>query len=230
MRLEKFLRKSWKEARRSLKEDKVHDLRVAARRAGVAVRLLESTMEDRGASRVRRKIRKVLKKLGPLRDIQVQIAAVEMWKPSDSARRFLKFLKQAERRERDRVYSYLTGDRRRSITHELRRLRRHARKRLAKISPEALQAKVESALSVQRMNMQLAAAGLLDSAPESLHQPRNAARKLRYTLEAAAATVGSAPPAEELERLREYQTQLGQKRDLQLLNTKFRKWKRKQAA
>jgi CHAD domain-containing protein len=223
------LRKAWKEARRSLKEDKIHDLRVAARRTGVALRLLESVLEARHASKARRKIRKVMKRLGYLRDIQVQITAVEKWKPSDNARRFLESLKQAERRERKRAHNYLSSDRRRAITHELRLLGRRAKKRLKTTSPEALKAKVESALNLQRMNLQVATEGIQESAPESLHRLRTAARKLRYALEASADTVGAAP-AEELGRLRDCQTQLGQKRDLQLLNAKFRRWKHERAA
>src|SRR5829696_9200569 len=91
------LRKAWKEARRTLKEDKVHDLRVAARRTIVAMRLVESALGKRHPSKPRRRIRKIMKRLGALRDIQVQITAVEKWKPSENVGRFLKSLKQNER-------------------------------------------------------------------------------------------------------------------------------------
>jgi len=216
-------RKVWKKARRAMDEGSIHDLRVASRRMAASLLLMESVLGEDRSSKVRRRIKRLMKKLGPLRDVQVQIQLVKKWDPSESTQRFEDSLKEIEQQERDRVRDYLGQNRKENILQELRDFQKDAAKRLKKISQATLQAGIRSALSVQRMDLEAARNAMALSDGKSLHAVRRTARKLRYCLEAAAEIVG-APPKSELGRLRRYQTQLGNKRDLQLLQVKFQEW------
>jgi CHAD domain-containing protein len=219
------LRKAWKKASHGMEEASIHDLRVASRRIGSSLLLVESVLEEDRSSKARRRIKRLMKKLGTLRDIQVQISIVKKWKRTENVRRFTDSLEGTERQERDRVRAYLSRQRKQSILQELRDFEKDAARRLKRIPQETIQARIESALSAQRMDLEAARKTMAPSDPRGLHAVRRTARKLRYCLEAAEEIVGPAPRSE-LQRLRRYQTQLGNKRDLQLLQTKFGEWQR----
>jgi CHAD domain-containing protein len=164
-----------------------------------------------------------MKKLGHLRDVQVQILLAKKWKRTQNVRRFTDSLKRAERQERDRVRDYLSRHRKQSILQELRDFEKDAARRLKRTPQATIRARIQSALSAQRKNLEAARKAMVPSDPKSLHAVRKTARRLRYCLEAAAEIVGRAQRSE-LQRLRRDQTQLGNKRDLQLLQAKFEEW------
>jgi CHAD domain-containing protein len=220
------LRKAWKKARRDLEEDSIHDLRVAARRVGASLLLVESVRGEDQSSKARRRVKRLMKRLGSLRDIQVQILIVKKkWKRTENVRQFADSLERTERKERDRVRDYLSDHRKNSILQELRDFEKDATRSLKRVPEPTIQSNIQRALSLQRMNLEAARKAMAPSDPLSLHAVRRTARKLRYCLEAAAETVGAAPQSE-LQRLRRVQTQLGNKRDRQLLQAKFAEWRR----
>jgi CHAD domain-containing protein len=219
------LRKAWKKARHGLDEESIHDLRVASRRMGSSLLLLESVLLEERSSKARRRIKRLMKKLGPLRDIQVQILIVKKWQRTGNVQHFGDSLERAEWQERDRVRDYLSQHRRQGILRDLRDFEKDAAKRLQKIPQATIQARIRSELSVQRMDLEAARKAMVPSDPSSLHAVRKTARRLRYCLEAAGEIVGTAPHSE-VQRLRKYQTELGNKRDLQLLEAKFEEWQR----
>src|SRR5262245_39125417 len=101
------LRKTWKGVRQKMDEDSIHDLRVASRRVGAGLFLLEAILQDDRSSKARRRLKRLMKKLGPLRDVQVQISIVEKWKRRGNLGKFKKLLRDAEKKERARVRQYL---------------------------------------------------------------------------------------------------------------------------
>ena len=217
------LRRAWKKASRDLDEDSIHDVRVACRRMGALLLLVESVLlKER--STARRRIKRVMNKLGPLRDTQVQISIVKKWKQTQRVQRFTNSLERAERQESERVSDYLSRHRKQSILKKLRDFETNAARRLKKIPQATIQARVQSALSVQRLDLEAARKAMVPSDPSSLHAVRRTARRLRYCLEAAEEIVGAASRSE-LQRLRRDQTGLGNKRDLQLLETRFREFR-----
>jgi len=219
----KDLRKAWNDARRHLDEATIHDLRVATRRMSAVLLLLEAILGKDGASSTRRRTKRVMKRLGTLRDIQVQISIVKKWNSTDSARGFLESLEQVEKREKKTVRDYLSADRRKRLLRRLRDFERDAAKQLKKMPDATVQATLERVITQQRDDVKAADNQLARSDPQSLHALRIASRKLRYSLEATADTVGAAPESE-LEALRQRQTELGRKRDLQLLDEKYAEW------
>jgi CHAD domain-containing protein len=220
------LRKAWNDARRGLSEDHIHDLRVATRRMVSALLLLESILGEDETSKVRRRVKRVMKKLGLLRDIQVQISFVKKWKTTQSVADFLQSLERAEKREKARVRDYLGAPRRKRVLQAAKDYERDAAKQLKKIPLATLKAKLERVLAGQRADMKAAQQHLVGTNPGTLHELRITSRKLRYSLEAAAGTLGAAPRSE-LQGLRRRQTQLGRQRDLQLLDAKYAEWRQK---
>ena len=222
-------RKAWNDARSHLDEKSIHDLRVATRRMSSALLLLETVLEEDGASKARRGTRRVIKKLGPLRDIQVQITLVTKWKSTDSVTRFLGWLKGQEERHKRRGRDYLAAHRRKQLLQGLKDFLRKAERRLKKIPQADVQARLETALAQQRRNVETALQNMTPRDPVSLHTLRIASRKLRYCLEAAARVAG-APSPSEIENLRRKQTELGQQRDLHLLDEEYKEWQANGAA
>jgi CHAD domain-containing protein len=218
------LRKAWTDARHGLGEDHIHDLRVATRRMVSALLLLESILGEDGTSKVRRRVKRVMKKLGLLRDIQVQVSIVKKWKTTGSVTRFLKSLERTEKREKDRVADYLGAHRRKRVLQTVKDYERDAAKQLKKIPLKALKVKLERVLAEQRSEVKAARQHFVRTDPRALHELRIASRRLRYSLEATADTIGAAPESE-LQGLRRRQTQLGRQRDLHLLDAKYAEWR-----
>jgi CHAD domain-containing protein len=220
------LRKAWRKARHSLDEDSVHDLRVASRRMSAALLLLESVLRKDRSSKARRGVTRLTKKLGPLRDIQVQIRIVRTWNRTVDLQRFENSLVRTERQEKNRVLDYLSPRRQKRILQQLKAFEKESATQLRDIPQATIQRRLQNALSVRRMDLQAARKAMTPSDLASLHTVRRAARKLRYCLEAATETVDPAQRAE-LQRLRRYQTDFGNKRDQQLLAGKFEEWQRR---
>lgn len=217
------LRKTWKNVNRKADETSVHDLRVASRRLGAALLAVESLLQDNRSSKARHRIKQLMKKLGPLRDVQVQISIVEKWKRRNLGK-FKALLQRTERKERDRVREYLNSHRKERIRRSVESLGRTATKRLKDVPPATIRALIGNSVIVLRNDLKVAQGNLVQNDPKSLHKLRTTARKLRYGLEAAQPVIGAAPETE-IQRLRQLQTKLGHRRDLQLLNDKFREWR-----
>jgi CHAD domain-containing protein len=225
----KDISREWKGVRRSLDADSVHDLRVASRRAASSILLLESVLGVNRPVKCRRRIKRLLKKLGALRDVQVQISIVEKWKPSRLVTEFLDSLRQFEKDEGRAVRKYLNASRRKKIRRSLKTLERRATPLLKSTTAGTIKRRIEETLNARRADLRAVRADLMPSDPQKLHALRVAAKKLRYCLEAALPLVGAAPKTE-LQQLHWYQTRLGHMRDVQILNEKFQQWKNQRAA
>ena len=77
------LRKEWDRTRNNYSEDAVHDLRVASRRMIAVLDTLRGLADDPEIEECRRRVKKSLGALSPLRDVHVQRLSV-----SRLARRF----------------------------------------------------------------------------------------------------------------------------------------------
>lgn len=219
------LRKAWRGVRHDFDAASIHDLRSASRRVVSALLLLEAAAGIGHTPKARRRIKRLIKRLGLLRDVQVQISIVEKWKGSGATGRFLNSLKALETKERRSVRHYLTGDRKQKFHRSLKAFERDVEKYLRKRPLKSIQTEIKIALNAQRQALSNARKSG-SSEPESLHLLRTTARKLRYCLEAAASTIGPAPKSES-QRLRRYQTELGRQRDLQIVKDEFEQWCRK---
>ena len=93
-----------RKARKKPSEKAVHDLRVAVRRMLSMLVLLETVLPARDARKTRRDLRKLMGKLGPLRDLQTQILqSDELLGGFPQLTAFRKHLMKEERRQIRRV-------------------------------------------------------------------------------------------------------------------------------
>lgn len=214
---------AWKKAKRNSRSEGVHDLRVETRRLNASLVLLHAVSANDRVLEVRRSFKKVRKRLGPLRDVQVERSLLRPWKSSKSVESFEKSLKREENKQAKRVLKYLTDRRKKKLHGEL--------KRIASVSipldSEATQERVKDSLKAAREQFDSALRTTSPDDPARLHALRIAAKTVRYMTEGAARAFGieDAPGSDaDLKTLTTYQTELGELRDLQLLEENILQW------
>src|ERR1700730_13790606 len=89
--------KAWEKTRHNASEKSVHDLRVNTRRLIENLELGRVPSKQDKVSQLKRRFKKLLKEMGPLRDLQVQLETVSHTPRSPA---ITDFAKRLERRER----------------------------------------------------------------------------------------------------------------------------------
>src|SRR5438477_7641376 len=98
------LRKESNRARRKYSEEAVHDLRVASRRLIAVLEILKKVHNASAVRDCRRRVKKLLDGLSPLRDLHVQRVRIsEMMDRYPQLRDFEKSLTQKENKTADKV-------------------------------------------------------------------------------------------------------------------------------
>jgi CHAD domain-containing protein len=211
----------WKDVKRDAGPESVHDIRVASRRLSASLFLIHVAAVDDKVLDAKRGIGKVRRRLGPLRDVQVQRARVSEEKPAKPLLRFDRALENAERKEIRKAREYLTAARRKKLHRQLERA-----STLPVPYPLAARQRLDEAIGSARAALREAASRFVPEAPETLHALRIAIKKLRYMGENAEALFGIA--VDDLEELKRLQSALGEIRDLQVLEERVRNWAKKQ--
>src|SRR2546428_3838287 len=112
----------WKEARADASEKSVHDLRVNTRRI-IATLELARVLSNRGdIAKVQRRFKKVLKSMGPLRDVQVQLDTVSRLRQGGAIGAFIRRLKRRESEETHTGQHELKSGRRQRLAAEMKQL------------------------------------------------------------------------------------------------------------
>jgi len=221
------LRHAWNDVLRDANEDSVHELRVASRRILSCLSLVDSILLANHRSKARRKIKRLMKKLGPLRDVQVQTSISRSWPRSKAPLGFQEYLKRRIVTKSKAVQSYLTDKRKRAIRDSLKDAELDARRSLQDLSPELVRSRLSSALESQRDEFHAAKAAAKSQDRKKVHRLRVAAKRLRYSLEALEPDLTENPDAE-VRALRRYQKDLGRKRDLSILKDALHDWRSRQ--
>jgi CHAD domain-containing protein len=198
----------------------VHKARVASRRLREAVPVLGEDASPRKAAKVERKIRKVTRALGAVRELDVTLALLdELVEKGTLPRVGLEEVRTHVVEERERRRATML---KRLGTLDLAKLARRLAT-LAAALQEPGDERWREILSVRLGKRGTALAEAIASAgqlygPERLHQVRIATKKLRYSLEIAAET-GLPSAATLLRQLKRTQETLGRLHDLQVLET-----------
>lgn len=204
--------------------DRIRRLRVAIRRASVALRAFEPALPAKRARRLRSRLNRIRRCAGRLRDCDVHLALVDALFTDAAAidAAAVAHVREAitgARAKRQRQLLDLLGRRTSRITRCITRILVHAdcgRKGLARdrsSSPTLLDAArpfLTGILSEVR-----AAARADTSRPDSIHELRIAARRLRYALELFAAALPEAVRNDLYPRLIDIQDHMGKAGDLQ---------------
>jgi CHAD domain-containing protein len=213
------LRKESGRIRRKFSEDAVHDLRVAARRL---IAVLETVREIQDASTVRecrKRVKKLLDSLSPLRDLHVQrlhIAAMTGSFPQ--LNKFEKNLADKEDQTAAKVQKLLKQVPK--IEQATTDARRHVRKPADK---EAIRRVID-----KRFRKVLDLADRIDASNTStIHKMRLAFKKFRYTCEVAYPIIEKDLGDDRLEQFHNFQTMMGDIQDIEVLSARLSKWTEK---
>jgi CHAD domain-containing protein len=198
----------------------VHQARVASRRLREAVPVLATGLHGNKAGKAQRKIRRLTRALGTVRELDVTLGLLDALARSPTLSRVAV----------EDVRAHVIAERDGRRAEMLKRLDRvnvdKLARRLASVGDALDQATDEpwrKALGAQllkrsrRLGVAIDKAGHM-YAPEGLHQVRIAGKKLRYGLELAADS-GTAQAAPHVRTIKRAQDMLGKLHDLQVLQT-----------
>ncbi len=202
----------------------IHKARVATRRLREA---LPVAMARSRARRLERKVRRLTRALGPVRELDVALETLDSLDTASVPAGALNRLKQVIRQERRRLHADMCREVSRVDLEKLRR-------RIARLAAKGRLTASEAARDPKRLARarQLAArrafrlGAAMDSAagiylPDRLHEVRIAGKKLRYALEVVRDLSGSRSEGG-LRVLKEAQDLLGRMHDLEVLIARVR--------
>lgn len=213
------LRKEWNRTQKKYSEDSVHDLRVASRRLIAVFETLLEIHNDSDIQDCRRRVKKLLDGLSPLRDLHVQRANVSrMLSRFPQLESFEKSLADKEGRTAKKVQKLLK--RAPKLDNAVVRARRNVRKGIGQ----------DDILKVidRRYSKVLSLVTRVESSKtETIHRMRLAFKKFRYTCEVAHPIIKNVVNAQRLEEFHAFQTLMGDIQDIEVLTARLAKWTEK---
>ena len=200
-------------------EVSVHQARVASRRLREALPVLGATADDEALGRAERRVRRITRALGPVRELDVTLSLLaELEGKGAAPKRAIARVRKAVVEERSK--------RRRAMLAEIKPARlEKLRKRLVRVAAPATrkeqtrtaihEAAIKAAERAGRLRDAIDEAGSIYLA-DRLHRVRIEAKKLRYALEIHRELSHSRSTAR-LNRLKHQQDLLGRVHDLEVL-------------
>jgi CHAD domain-containing protein len=205
----------------------VHRTRVASRRLREILPVLQ--LDSDTTQKLGRRLRKVTRRLGPVRELDVLLALAEELAESDAqSTRALQFVIQDIRKSRERARHRLAE---KDVAVELDRLGRKLKSVVKRIpdgdEPSKDRRSWQWAIDARVARRAATLENAIDDAgsvylPERLHAVRVALKKLRYAVELSTETQGLKTHGD-LRVLRRAQEVLGRWHDLQVLAARVRK-------
>ena len=198
----------------------VHQARVATRRLREAVPVLATGLKHSKAGKARRKIRRLTRALGAVRELDVTLQLIsELTQTEKLPRAALEEVRRHVIQERDKRRSVMLERLTGVDTEKLGRRLHSVAEALDQSTDEAWRKVLSTRIlnRARRLEETVTSAGHMYS-PERLHEVRIAAKKLRYGVELAADSgVRSAAPL--VTRIKRVQDLLGRLHDMQVLQT-----------
>jgi len=199
----------------------VHRARIATRRLREALPLVVAGARRR---KLDRKVRRLTRALGPVRELDVGLQTVDALSAAGEApRAAIARLKQVIRQERDRLHVVMCREVARVDLDKLRRRVAAGHKRVTAGHKKELaptRARERAARRATRLHGAIEDAGSM-YLPDRLHDVRIAVKKLRYVMEVTLQLSGSRAGAR-IRRLKEAQDLLGRMHDLEVLIARVR--------
>jgi CHAD domain-containing protein len=218
-----------REARRKPSEKKIHNLRLAGRRTLATLELLETALPRSSTRSLRDTIRRQLRRLGRVRDVQVQLGYCDqLLGEFPQLTGFRRDLKRKERNLRRQAGERLRSPARRQAGERLRSLAprkidRKARRVLDEListlrpdTDRVLGARIDGSIENAYRRVLVLRARVDPRKARSIHKMRVAFKKFRYMAEIAAPCFPKLSP-ERLEAMHAYQDRMGTIQDLDTL-------------
>jgi triphosphatase len=213
----------WKEVHHEYSERAVHDCRVATRRLIAKLELVAIVTRSGKHRDIIRKLRKTLKRLGPLRDIQVHMRRAHR-DHSDTAIRFSRFLQEQEKKEIRRVRKRMPEKSRKAIRRGVWSSNQRLQAVLDGTSRPVLQATAGEHIQKRLDAVARAYASFKRSpSPEKFHRMRVKFKRFRYAAEAAK-PVAEIFTDRQFDRMRKLQKVMGEINDLQIYMAALAEW------
>jgi CHAD domain-containing protein len=217
---------AWKSARTKSSEKAVHDLRVSTRRLIAMLELAKAVSGDTEIPKLQRRFKKVLKRMGPLRDTQVLLVNLSRVQKSGLVNKFKKTLEQRERHEIDGIRDELERGRKQKLSKAVEDVRVEFCNVESELGNEKIHRSVDRVLALRRNELLKAERRFHRSQPVSedlLHEMRIALKKFRYVIEAAQPMLDDSAK-QRAKEMHSFQQLIGESRDVELLRTALEKW------
>jgi CHAD domain-containing protein len=191
--------------------------------------LAQALSQRDGIASLQRRFKKVLRKMGPLRDVQVQLENVSQIPQAPVITAFKNRLERRERQAIKKIPSELKRGRKQRLAKDVKGV-------LAKLGhteelsgngrvrhsvERVLTSRRNEFLKAERRFQRLHAAD-----EDALHQMRIALKKMRYVVEAAQPVLG-AEAKKRARQMRAFQQLMGDSRDLEMLRAELERWANK---
>ncbi len=215
----------WKKVQQTSSAESVHDLRVGIRRLITLLELsgvLNPSDRD-GISGLRKQFKKILKLLGPLRDVQVSQSEFRAMGSQRRFQQFGKYLSQEEKAELKRVLQKLTQARKGKLRDGIRDCIKRSHDLQCPEDEGEIPQKAQKVVRRRAGRLETARRLFRPDSGVSLHKMRIALKKLRYSLESVKELFGVTLLGG-LITIDTHQTRMGKLRDLQLLQSRLRRW------
>jgi CHAD domain-containing protein len=214
---------AWKEARSHAAEEPIHDLRVNVRRLVATLELARRLSRNEEIATLARRFKKVLKSMGSLRDVQVQLQNVEDLRRAEIIQDFKQALEQREKREIERIAKTLKAARKQQLSKGVKAIRDEFERLHKARTDENVRESIEGVVRSRSNEFLRSRHRFKPEDEETLHEMRIALKRLRYAVEAAQPVLG--PSARQRARkMQELQRLMGDTRDVELLRAKLEKW------
>ncbi len=217
----------FKSCRRELSESNVHDLRVSARRLLAALDVAHGLEAGLRGGRASRLLKRLIKNLDKVRDVQVM--RLKIAEASEDRQAIGSFEAYLERRER----RLLRRARRKIGDSKPSRMRKGLAKAQVRLRDPRVKEKVSRRLLAtpdRLYRTALKRSRRIDaSQPASIHDARVAFKRFRYATEVVAPWLPSFP-ASQFGQMHDYQSLMGDIRDLDMLREALTKFAEKASA
>src|SRR5579862_1953267 len=220
--------KQLRKCQRKMSERAVHDLRVQARRVLSLLDLLEPFLAAGRLSAARDALKCQLDTFDDLRDVQVQLAAVEKLRKGDpEAGDFHRFLRKKETRLQRRTCKHAKRLHNESLADLIAACRDDAKNWLERSTSRQANVILFNELSRAFGAVTKFQKRIDPNAPRSIHRTRIAFKKFRYMVEAFAHQL-SWVNERRLENMRRYQGLMGDIQDAEVHRKAYQKYGRKE--
>ena len=219
---------TWTDAHSKSSQKSIHYLRVNSRRLIATLELMQRSSRHQEIESLKRRVKKVLKRLGPLRDLQVQLETIVAFQQRKLIPVFKANLQQREQHEIEMIHDELKRVKKDRLARAIKKVRSEFRKKSATLahdnvkraSDDLIGARCDEFLTAKRQFQQN------QLSEDAMHEMRIALKKLRYIVEALPAALnprGRLRPA----KMRTLQKLMGESRDLELLRESLETWSRR---
>jgi len=141
---------AWKKARAKSSEKSIHDLRVSTRRLIATLELARVLSKGKDIPRLQRRVKRVLKRMGPLRDVQVQLEGVSHIRQAGIVGEFKRRLMRRERNAIENVHDELTRRTKQRLADAFEDVRSEFNRLHDSMSDKTILRSVEKSLSLRK--------------------------------------------------------------------------------